>query len=239
MNVSTSTMQTFTPVRSSENEIHYPDYIEGYIPEGITHFWTNNELAKMLAVFFAEPADAKVFGNSMLYYEKGNVKKVVSPDIMVCFGLENVPTRVYKLWEQKIVPSVVIEIASEKTLKADLSTKVVIYQKLGVSEYYIFDAEYSLLTEPLIAFQLEDGELVEKEVKNNRVFSDALQLELVDTGKNLRFFNPKTNEFLMTAEETQMENQRIQVEFDRVRDENEKLKAEIAQLKQQNQNGNE
>ncbi|MBA2494912.1 MAG: hypothetical protein H0V31_09495 [Acidobacteria bacterium] len=46
-----------------------------------------------------------------------------------------------------------------------------------------------------------EGELIKVEVKDKRVLSESLGLELVDTGETLRLFNPATNEFLMTTEE--------------------------------------
>ncbi len=52
-----------------------------------------------------------------------------------------------------------------------------------------------------ITYRLMEGELIKVEVKDKRVLSESLGLELVDTGETLRLFNPATNEFLMTTEE--------------------------------------
>lgn len=170
--------------------------------------------------FFANREDVKVFGNCMLYYEEGNPRKVISPDLMVYFGLEKMPMRGYKLWETKVVPSVIIEFASETTWLNDVSTKLALYQKLGVKEYYIYDVEYAHLPPALMAYHLDDGILIEIEVGDRRIFSESLGLELVDTGETLRFFNPEMKEFLLTAEEMLAENER--------------LKMELAKLKKQN-----
>jgi hypothetical protein len=70
-----------------------------------------------------------------------------------------------------------------------------------VKEYYVYDVEYKHLPAPLMAYRLDNGVLTEIEVGNKRILSVSLGLELVDTGETLRFFNPETNEFLMTAEE--------------------------------------
>lgn len=204
MNSNISTIETrknYPSAVSADEEIYYPDTDETIMPEGIQHFLLSVHLASTLLAFFASRNDAKVFGNVMLYYEEGNPKKVVSPDLMVCFGLHEFPKRVYKLWEEKVVPSVVIELASETTWLNDVSTKLALYQKLGVKEYYIFDVEYGNLPESLLAYRLFDDELTQIQVENKRIFSESLNLELVDTGETLRFFNPETNEFLMTAEE--------------------------------------
>ena len=83
----------------------------------------------------------------------------------------------------------------------------------------IIDPEYKYLPSPLFAYRLEFGELVRQAVENKRIFSQALGLELVDTGEDFRFFNPTTQTFLPTAEELSQIN--------------EKLKAELARLKGQ------
>lgn len=221
VNTSTVTTQKKLPLQVSEDEeIYYPDTDESIMPEGILHFLLSVHLTSMLLAFFANRKDVKVFGNCMMYYEEGNPRKVISPDLMVCFGLEKMPTRVYKLWETKVVPSVVIEFASDTTWLNDVSTKLAIYQKLGVKEYYIYDVEYAHLPSALMAYHLDDGILTEIEVGDRRILSESIGLELVDTGETLRFFNPETKEFLLTAEEMLAEN--------------EKLKLELAKLKKQN-----
>ena len=213
-NISTIEIQkNYPPVVSADEEIYYPDTDETIMPEGIQHFLLSVHLASILLAFFASRRDAKVFGNVMLYYEEGNPRKVVSPDLMVCFGLEDFPKRVYKLWEEKVVPSVVIEFASNTTWLNDVSTKLALYQKLNVKEYYIYDVEYDNLPESLLAYRLIDDELTQIEVESKRVLSESLGLELVDTGETLRFFNPQTNEFLMTMEEMTAELAKLRAEI--------------------------
>lgn len=221
VNISTIESQKNYPSSvSADEEIYYPDTDEMIMPEGIQHFLLSVRLTSMLLAFFAKRADAKVFGNCMLYYEEGNPRKVVSPDLMICFGLQNFPKRVYKLWEEKIVPSVVVEFASETTWLNDVSTKLALYQRLGVKEYYVFDVERENLPESLLAYRLIDDELRRIEVENKRILSESLGLELVDADETLRFFDPQTQKFLPTSEESQIEN--------------EQLKARLAELEKQN-----
>jgi Uma2 family endonuclease len=204
-----STRKNYPPPVLEGEDVFYPETDETIMPEGIQHFLLSVRLVSTLLTFFTKREDVKIFGNCMLYYEEGNPQKVVSPDLMVCFGLQKSPTRVYKLWEEKIVPSVVIELASETTWLNDVSTKLALYQKLGVKEYYIYDIEHANLPESLLAYRLVDDELKQIEVENKRVLSESLGLELVDTGETLRFFNRQTNEFLMTMEEMAAELERL------------------------------
>ncbi len=232
MSVNVSTIipkRNFPPRVLETEEIYYPDTDESIMPEGILHFLLSVHFTSTLLAFFANRSDVKVFGNVMLYYEPDIPQKFISPDLMICFGLEKSPTSVYKLWETKVVPSVVIEFASETTWFNDVSNKLAIYQKLGVKEYYVYDVEYKHLPAPLMAYRLDNGVLTEIEVGNKRILSESLGLELVDTGETLRFFNPETNEFLMTMEE-------IETIAEKTRRENTQLKAEIKKLKNQIKN---
>jgi len=204
MSVDTSTIapkKRFAPREANGEEIFYAETDESIMPEGITHFLLSVRLTATLLAHFADRRDAKIFGDLMFYYEKGNPGKFVSPDLMICFGMETMPSRVYKLWEEKIVPSVIVELASESTWDKDLTTKFALYERLGVKEYYIFDVEYKCLREPLMAYHRRDDEFVKVEIAQGRVFSSELGLELVDTGETLRLFNPATGQFLMTTEE--------------------------------------
>lgn len=221
MSVETSTITTQKhyplPVADDE-EIYYPSTISNYMPENNFHFVLIANLAVMLQTFLQRARGNYVFGDIMFYYEKGNPRKFIAPDLMVCLDKEKEPSKgVYKLWEEQHVPQIVIEIASETTWLKDVSTKLAIYQKLGVKEYYVFDIERAFLPKALLAYRLIEGELVEVEIRGKQILSESLGLELVDTGETLRLFNPQTGEFLMTMEETQAEN--------------EKLKAELAKLK--------
>lgn len=213
VNVSTINQQgNFPPQGFGKENIFYPETDESIMPEGILHFLLSVHLTSTLLTYFSDRTDVKVFGNVMLYYEEGFPKKFISPDLMICFGLENSPTSVYKLWETKTVPTVVIEFASETTWLNDVSNKLAIYQKLGVQEYYVYEVNLTHLPAALIAYRLDEGILTEVEIINKRILSESLGLELVDTGETLRFFNPETSEFLMTMEEMAAELAKLKAE---------------------------
>jgi Uma2 family endonuclease len=222
--IETNKSQTLPKSNNGTAEIFYPATIPDYMPENNIHFLLTANLVLVLRNFLDKHQGNYAFGDLMFYYEEGNPRKFVAPDVMVSLGLPEMPTRVYKLWTEKVVPSVIIEIASESTWDKDLTSKLAIYQRLGVSEYYIFDVEYKCLRRPLMAFRLVDFVYEEVEVENNRVFSPSLNLELVDTGETLRLFNPETNKFLMTQEELSLKQQELEKEMSELRAEIERLK---------------
>jgi hypothetical protein len=98
-----------------------------------------------------------------------------------------------------------------------------LYAWFGVPEYFIFDPEYKLKP-PLRAFRLRGKAYVEEAVTGNRTMSKELGLELVNTGKTLRLFDPKTGQFLPTPQEAVAALRQAEAELER-------LRAELAQLK--------
>ena len=164
------------------------------------HITLNANSITHLRLHFKDRPDAYVAGDILLLYEEGNPKAFVVPDVMVFFGTHKATRASYKLWkEQYIAPSVVIEVASAKTVKRDLGDKKDLYQRLGVNELYITDPMQpgkKCLKEPLIAYWLENGRYVKQEVRNGRIFSPLLGLELVHDGATLRFYDPVRQRFL-------------------------------------------
>jgi Uma2 family endonuclease len=194
-------------------EIYYPESDGKPMAETDVHRDQMNYVIESLKLFFSNRKIAYVSGNIMFYYEEGNPHKSFSPDVMVCFGISQEDRRIYKLWEEKQFPQVVFEISSRATWGEDLNKKWLLYQKFGVKEYYIFDPEYDYLPEPLIAYRLKKGELKQVKVKNGRIFSEELELEIVDTRKGLRLYDPENKEFLKTLEEAGEEIKRLREEI--------------------------
>lgn len=182
------------------DDFFYPETDDKPMAETDKHRELITELIKSLEDFFSDQADVYVTGNILVYYEAGNPRKSVSPDVMVVRGADRNPRRVFKIWEEKL-PDVVFEISSHSTALEDLNRKFRLYEKLGIREYYIFDPDYSYLATPLIAFHLTDGEYREMEIKEDKIFSPSLALELVNTGETLRLRNPENGEFLPTRED--------------------------------------
>ena len=198
-------------------EIYYPETDGKPMGETDYHIQTITCIYQALSAFFSSAADVKVLADIMFYYEEGNPRKVFSPDVMVVRGVGNHPRRSYKLWEEKQFPQVIFEISSRGTWGEDLNKKWLLYQQFGVKEYYIFDPEYDYLPEPLIAYRVKRGELKQVAVKNKRIFSEELGLDVVDTGEGLRFFNPESKEFLRTLTEAENELSRLRQELQRLK----------------------
>ena len=97
--------------------------------------------------------------NSFIYYERGNNKASVSPDVYVVFGVRKRKRPSYKVWEEGgITPDFVLEITSETTQEKDQKLKPAIYRKLGVKEYFQYDPSGDYLNPILQGVRLVDGD---------------------------------------------------------------------------------
>ncbi|HEX4948653.1 MAG TPA: Uma2 family endonuclease [Blastocatellia bacterium] len=181
-------------------QVEYPESDGQPMGETDEHRQLMIDLTEALKMFFAADPNVYVSGNLMCYYEENNPKKSVSPDVFVVRGVANHERRIYKFWEEP-APQVVLEISSRKTRKEDFGAKKELYAWLGVREYFVFDPETNRRA-PLRAFRLHGPELIEEVVTANRVVSQELGLELVNTGDTLRLYNPRSKEFLLTPAES-------------------------------------
>ena len=153
-----------------------------------------------------------VGSNNFLYYEQGNPRAVVAPDVYVVLGAPATPPRdTYMLWNEPKAPDFVLEVTSASTRRDDERRKRDGYAALGVSEYFLYDPRAEYLAPPLQGFRLRDGEyralpavtvLPGREVS---VASEVLGLELLDDreARMVRLRDPATGEDLLTYEESE------------------------------------
>ena len=182
-------------------EIFYPETDGKPMAETELHIKTIINLYIALQRFFAEKSGFRVFSDIMFYYEEGDPKKSIAPDLLVVKSDNRDLRRVFKLWEESI-PEVVFEISSRHTWREDLQKKYILYQSIGVKEYYIFDPEYDYLKDEFfVAYHLTGGKFEEVKLNQGRIFSPALNLELVNTGETLRLYDPATGNLLPTDAE--------------------------------------
>lgn len=142
-----------------------------------------------------------VSGNLLMYYEQGNPKKSVAPDVFVVFDVSKKPRRTYLTWEEGNTPDFVLELASPSTFREDMRRKKDLYASvLAVKEYYIYDP-YGEINPNFIGFRLTDGTYQEIDFVDERLRSDVLNLELGEHGGVLRLYNPLTEQWLQPPTE--------------------------------------
>ena len=172
----------------------------------------------ILKDYFENQEDVCVSGNMLMYYEEGNLKKVVAPDVFVAFGVEKKQRRAYRTWEEGRTPDFVLEVASPNTFKKDIGQKKDIYASvLAVKEYYIYDP-LGQIVPSFIGYRLIDGEYKDIDLVDARLTSEVLGLELGEIEDKLRLYNPKSSQWLLTPAE----------EIKKVRTRAENAEAELA-----------
>ena len=157
--------------------------------------------------------DVYVGMNNFLYYERGNPRAVVAPDVYVVVGAPAHPPRdSYLLWNEPKGPDFVLEVTSASTRRDDERRKRGVYAALGVSEYFLYDPRGEYLTPPLQGWRLDEGAyraVPAVTVLSSRgvaVASEVLGLELRDEreARMVRLRDPATGQNLLTYQESEM-----------------------------------
>jgi len=160
------------------------------------------DLIQTLDDYFAGDRMAYVSGNMLVFYEEGNRRKHVSPDVFVVRGVEKKRRDNYLVWEEGTAPDVVIEITSKSTKREDKKTKWELYRDvLKVPEYFQFDPTQDYLKPPLQGFRLVAGEYRSIEPVAGRLPSQILGLHLERDGTELRLYDPTTGSRLLKRSE--------------------------------------
>lgn len=184
-----------------EAEIYYPDTDGKPMAESDFQRQYLTYLVEALDFYFEADPNVYVSGNLLIYYEKGNPKVMVAPDVFVVFGVKKKMRSSYKLWEEGQAPAVVIEIISPSTKRKDETEKLALYQSWDVKEYFLYNPTQKYLDPPLRGYwQDAQGQYEEMIGKwHDEVFileSHVLGLELHQSKDKLRLFNPKTKEYI-------------------------------------------
>jgi Uma2 family endonuclease len=149
----------------------------------------------------ADQPTGYVSANLFIYYEKGNPRKRVSPDV---FYVKQAPKGLrerYLIWEEGFVPDVAFEYVAESSWRMDPVEKRAIYEHIGIPEYYVYDPRHRWLKPPLWAYRLENGKYVETKVESGEYVSPVLGLRMKVEAEWLRFYDATTGERCLTAEE--------------------------------------
>ncbi|PSN10901.1 hypothetical protein C7293_26345 [filamentous cyanobacterium CCT1] len=198
---------------------------------------------EVLRLYFKSRPNVYVSGNLFIYYEEGNSKAAVSPDVFVIFGVSQRQRRSYKSWQEGgKLPNFVLEITSRTTKRQDEDEKPRLYASLGVEEYFQYDPTADYLNPQLRGAQLIDGAYQPLPLSttpegipyiHSQVLGLDLQLHnpypalgLAPLPRALRFCDPETGTKLLNREEVeqvrealQQENALIQQERDAVQQE--------------------
>jgi len=151
----------------------------------------------------ALPATDFIAADMYWYWEDGHPKSCVAPDVMVVKGVGRTDRQSFFTWrEGGAVPCVVFEMASEHTWREDLGEKRLLYGRLGVREYILFDPEGKHLRPRLLAFRLVEGryEFIAPDA-DDRLRSEELGLFMKAERRMLRLIDAATGTPVPTRQE--------------------------------------
>ena len=184
-----------------------------------------------LEIWFADRDDVYVSGDLLIYYQEGNLKASIAPDVFVVHGVAKGMRQTYLLWEEGRAPDFVLEVASKNTWREDEGVKRERYERLGVREYVQYDPTGEYLGTRLKGARLAAGRYEEQAVTRSAsgeltLSSEVLGLQVAVTGGGeFRFRDPVTGEYLRSPQE---EHDRAEQEHDRAEQEHDRAEREAA-----------
>ena len=202
---------------------------------------------EVLKLYFKSRPNVYVSGNLFIYYEEGNPKASISPDVFVVFGVHNRKRRSYKAWQEDgKLPNFVLEITSRSTKRQDEEDKPRLYASLGIEEYFQYDPTADYLKPQLRGSQLVDRTYEPLPLAttpegilylHSRVLGLDLQLHspypnlgIVPLAQELRFYDPSTSTKLLSREEVEQVREVLQQEKDLIQQERDAAQRKVEEL---------
>jgi Uma2 family endonuclease len=186
------------------------------------------DLIETLKEWFAPDPQTYVSGNILLFYEEGNKRKHVSPDVLVVRGIPKHRRDNYLVWEEGKAPDLAIELTSASTRTEDTRGKSDLYRTvLKVPEYFLFDPRAEYLNPPFQGYRLSRGRYVSIKSVAGRLPSAVIGLHLERDGNQLRLWDPAAGRRVPTPAEARRATDA----------ENARLRREIEELKRKQQGG--
>ncbi|WP_414526892.1 Uma2 family endonuclease [Nodularia chucula] len=213
-----------TTINLAATNIDYPSADGEPVAETYIHLYALLTTLEVLKQYLTG-RQATVLANQFLYYAQGFPKLRVAPDVMVIFDVPPGGRDNYKVWEEGQVPQVVFEMTSKGTQKQDQEQKKLLYEQLGVLEYWLFDPKGEWINSKLQGYRLQDE--IYQPITDG--LSQPLGLRVEVEGELLRFYRLDTGAKLLIptelAELAEQERQRAEQERQRAERLAERLRA--------------
>jgi Uma2 family endonuclease len=180
----------------SQSAVIYPDSDGKPMADNTKQFRWIVVIQQNLEWLFADNPKVFVAGDLLWYPLKGDNKMRTAPDVMVVLGRPKGDRGSYRQWEEEnIAPQVVFEILSPGNRRAEMSRKLLFYDRFGVEEYYLYDPDKNELS----AWVRREGFLDLIESVADWV-SPQLQIKFDLSAEELQIFRPDGQRFLSYVE---------------------------------------
>ena len=193
-----------------------------------------------LSYYFAINEHIHIGIDNFIYYDDGDITKVVAPDVYVVFGVEKHPQRrSFYTWMEGTAPIAIFEFLSDSTANQDRNEKVPVYLKdMGAQEYFIHQPEMKKPAEFRGWQRSPSGDIVEIEPDvQGGLFSEALNLwfrweEQPDTHvRLLRPYLPDGTAITTSMEERRLHKQEQQL---RLQEQDQRIQEQNRRIQEQN-----
>jgi Uma2 family endonuclease len=169
-----------------------------------------------------------VASNMFVYYEEGIAWRKFAADAMVVKDCDPRPRRIFKIWEEGRVPNAVFELVSRGTKREDLDFKPGLYERLGISEYFLYDPLGEEIRPQLQGFRLRPAGYEPIHADSaGRLHSAELGLWLRVEDSDLVLYDAETGDKVLT--EAEAEHKAVEAE----RAAREAAEAELHRLREQ------
>jgi Uma2 family endonuclease len=211
-----------------QNEIEYPESDGKPIGETDLH---RDWMVRILEIFRQRYAGQRVYiaSDLLVYYVEGTPSKFVVPDCFVVLDCDPQRRRTFQTWKELRVPNVVFEVTSRGTSSVDIVDKPVIYERMGVQEYFLYDPTADYLTPALQGYRLIDGDLREIPNTNGRLRCNTLGVELSLREYDLVIVDCETGVEQLTKADSE-ELAREQAEYAQTQERQEKQQEQAARI---------
>ena len=220
-----TTVNTYTKTPEAPGQFRLPD-IPQREPDEVTsqEQLTDTGHAHHLAMHLGNLDTTLVTGDRWIVAAPGTYRELARyPDLLVAFDIDPALYKAsngYIISEQGKPPDFVLEVASESTGSTDTGPKRDDYARLGIPEYWRFDATGEYHGARLAGDRLVDGVYVPVQIDwladgVLQGHSPALNLLLRWERGVLGWYDPATEEHIATFESERAERMRAEVRADR------------------------
>jgi Uma2 family endonuclease len=229
------------PVWIDDIPILYEDEGQEDMGEANLHVLTDEILHVCLRVHLAQyHADCQAFSNMSLYYRDGpphprtGSLPYVSPDNMVVkpYRLLDESVRSYTIGRDGPAPLATAEVLSARSAQQrDLKEKIVVYARLGVSEYIIVDETGEYYPGHLLLKRLKKDGTYKDEKDPDGGVTSKLGFRLIFEADGLRVFDSNTGTRYARPMEAELEARARRLAEEKVRQKEMELKDAQARVK--------
>ena len=196
------------------------------MPDGMQQNPYILHVMQILIDVLADRPNVFVDMNTIVYYDPTNGNRRFQPDVYVAFDVDQDAIRErngYVIWEAGKPPDFAMEVASESTARHDIGRKRDLYARIGIPEYWRFDASGDYYGHRLAGEYLDTNGVYQPfpiySVRENLLwgYSPLLRLNLRWDDGWLDLQDPDTGAILLDRRGVRMEMEAMEQQRDTVK----------------------